>query len=401
MHPEQFRELVDRYLSGQGTPAELEQLKLLLEDPAYVQQLENIMDEQLAQSTLTANDFPQVVARIRESVQQKIRHDADATEVDNGKVRRLAWIRWAAAAAIILFVSVVAIRFINRNDSPSQLADNNPVKDSTIITPGKDGAILTLADGTVMILDSLANGVITTQSKSQVMLVDGKLVYKNPERQTGEVTYNTISTPKGRQFRIELEDGTKVWLNAASSLRYPVAFAGNERKVEITGEAYFEVARDEQRKFFVNAGNAMTVEVLGTHFNINSYDNESTIRTTLLEGSVRVTANQQEKLIKPGQQAFVTEGSDHRLRVDSKVNLGQVMAWKNGQFDFNNASLREVMRQLERWYDIEVEYGAGVKDYEFVGKMDRGLSLQEVLRGLAMSEVKFELTGNRKIIVKP
>nr|WP_255723990.1 FecR family protein [Terrimonas ginsenosidimutans] len=271
---------------------------------------------------------------------------------------------------------------------------------STDIAPGHEGAVLTLADGRKILLDSLGNGIIASSEGAEVKLSDGQLIYDNVSDNATASYYNTISTPKGRFFQIVLPDQTKVWLNAASSLRYPTAFAANERRVEIDGEAYFEVAKNPAAPFIVKVNDETTVRVLGTHFNINAYTNEEEIRTTLLEGSVQVSGKSNLATIKPGQQAKISRNSDNTVRIAESVNIDKVMAWKNGSFNFEDATLEEVMHQLERWYDIDVVYEQGVPKIEFVGKMGRDLSLKSVLRGLELSKVRFKLEG-RKLLVLP
>ncbi len=223
-------------------------------------------------------------------------------------------------------------------------------------------------------------------------VVDGALVY---EGKGNAVVYNTMSTPKGRQFQLTLPDGTKVWLNAASTIRYPTAFSGAERKVDITGEAYFEVTKGVT-PFVVNADNRAEITVLGTHFNVNSYSNEERLATTLLEGSVRVSKGNTSRQIRPGEQALVTES----VQVVSGVNTAQVVAWKDGLFDFDGASLEQVMRQLERWYDIEVVYKGKVPNITFWGGITKDVALADLLTGLKRSEVNFKIEG-RQLIVLP
>jgi ferric-dicitrate binding protein FerR (iron transport regulator) len=198
-----------------------------------------------------------------------------------------------------------------------------------------------------------------------------------------------------------LPDGSKVWMNAASSIHYPAVFTGKERIVEVTGELYFEVARNEKMPFKVKVNDDTQIEVIGTHFNINSYSNETTIYTSLLEGSVKITHGNEKVILKPGQQGQVPNDLvESSIKVVPDVDMDKVMAWKNGVFNFEDASLEEVMRQLERWYDIEVKYEKGVPPLEFVGKMGRDLKLSEVLRGLEVSEVHFTVEG-KIVIVKP
>ena len=290
------------------------------------------------------------------------------------------------------------------------------------ILPGREGAILTLANGLQVVLDSLGNGVIAAQYGSRVVLQNGQLAYDPTGEATGKMMYNTMTTPKGRQFSLVLPDGTKVWLNAASSLRYPTVFPGNERRVEVNGEAYFEVAKESARPFFVIINNKATVQVLGTSFNVNAYEDEASINTTLLEGSVKVAvtpsagmllpAVQSAVLLMPGQQAQIapvsgrsanTNRSPGRagIKLIKNADINKVMAWKNGAFNFDGVSLEEMMRQLERWYDIQVVYENGVPDIHFVGEMSRGVTLKGLIKGLEASEVHFRIEEGRRLVVMP
>jgi ferric-dicitrate binding protein FerR (iron transport regulator) len=210
--------------------------------------------------------------------------------------------------------------------------------------------------------------------------------------------YNTISTPKGGQYQVTLSDGSKVWLNAASSLRFPATFSGKERKVELTGEGYFEVAHNKKMPFHVTV-NDLDVEVLGTHFNINAYADESAIKTTLLEGSVKVVKGNETKIIEPGEQASVTTSEDE-INVKQQVDLEQVVAWKNGIFQFERADIESVMRQISRWYDIDVDYHGRVSEH-FGGTISRDVNISDVLKMLEMTGgVNFKIDG-KKVIVMP
>ena len=302
---------------------------------------------------------------------------------------------WMAAAAVLLLSAGAYLWRLNRSSQP--VAGNKAPAGHIDVAPGRQGAILTLADGRKVVLDSMGNGVIATQNGSKVMLKNGQLAYHRDGTAATEAVYNTVTTPKGRQFQVALPDGTKVWLNAASSLRYPTLFAGKERKVEITGEAYFEVTANHKMPFRVKVNKTTDIEVLGTHFNINSYADEADVDATLLEGSVQVVNGDEKALLHPGQQARVSG----QIKIVNDVNVEKVMAWKNGLFDFQDANLEEVMRQLERWYDIEVVYKKGIPKLEFIGKMGRDLSLSEVLNGLQMSKVHFRLEEGRRLIVLP
>lgn len=263
------------------------------------------------------------------------------------------------------------------------------------IEPGKTGALLTLDDGSTLVLDSMGNGQVSTQAGSRVMLKDGELAYEPSGNGSGRVVRNTIATPKARQFRLTLPDGTQVWMNAATVLRYPTSFNGHERKVELTGEAYFEVTQNANQPFRVVIGDTATIEVLGTSFNINSYADEPAVRTTLLEGSVRVKKNQEAILLQPGQQAVMQQN----IVVNKQVDIAGVVAWKSGKFNFEGASLEEFMRQLARWYDIEVVYKGNTPKMVIRGKPGRDLQLQDLLDALADFGIRYKLEGRKLTIL--
>jgi ferric-dicitrate binding protein FerR (iron transport regulator) len=255
--------------------------------------------------------------------------------------------------------------------------------------------MLVLADGTMVALDSTGDGAIATQGNTKVLKQGGgELRYESGSvTQNSEVQYNTLSTPNGGQYRITLPDGSRVWLNAASSIRYPTAFTGNTRTVIIKGEAYFEIQKNTARPFVVQA-NAMEVEVLGTHFNVNSYEDEPINRTTLVEGSVKVrSANAKHftATLKPGEQAHVKpEGNGLTVR---EVDLESVTAWKNGYFHFDGTPVQEVMRQVSRWYDVNIEINGKVAKH-FRGMIPRNAAIDEVMHMLSLTgEFKYKIEG--------
>jgi transmembrane sensor len=355
------------------------------------QALDAVIDEYAAivaaLPDLNDNANPELLRTIHQEIAMK------EFEVEEPSVRRIPiWRSWRAAAAaiIILSLSITAYLWL-RNNNDQYLVDQQtqPAKE---IAPGKSGAILTLADGTQVVLDSISNGALAKENGSDISLRDGRLVYDPTVQTKNEILYNTMSTPRGRQFEITLPDGTHVWLNAASSIRYPTVFAGNERKVELDGEAYFEVTKNAKQPFIVRARNKATIEVLGTSFNISAYENEKSLNTTLLDGSVKVNGT----ILKPGQQARVTDA----VRVTDHADIDKVMAWQRGFFNFEGATLEEVMQQLERWYDIDVKYEQGIPDIEFGGEMSRNMSLNGVLVALEKSGIHYRLEG-RKLIVLP
>jgi transmembrane sensor len=313
-------------------------------------------------------------------------------------VHRIHFLRkWGWAAAAVLLLGGSAYWWVSRETTPVAVVAN-----AANIAPGGQGAILTLADGRQVVLDSMASGVVAKQSGTSVILSNGKLVYDPAGQSSTGIQYNKMTTPKGRQFEVTLPDGTKVWLNAASSIRYPTAFAGKERRVEVSGEVCFEVVKDANKPFFVNINNKAAIEVLGTLFNVNAYENEKNIHTTLLEGSVKVTATAGHAngvILKPGQQAKISHLTpSDKIVVDNDPDTEKIMAWKNGLFNFEGANLEEVMRQLERWYNIDVVYENGIPDIKFIGEINRQLALTDLLEILRRTEVDFRIEG-RKLIV--
>lgn len=315
-------------------------------------------------------------------------------------VRMPLWKRLTAAAAV-LFVVLTGSYFLFFNKGKQNGSEVKPITATHDVAPGGNKAVLTLGDNSVIVLDNAKNGTLTKQGGTNIVkLEDGQLAYSpSSGGGQGEALYNTVSTPRGGQYQLTLADGSKVWLNAASSLRFPTAFPGKERKVEITGEAYFEIAKDASRPFRVNVAGKQEVEVLGTHFNINAYSDEATINTTLLEGKVKVSAlaTHDSRLLSPGQQAQMD--SDQQLATSNQVDLEKVMAWKNGKFSFGEAmDIESVMRQVSRWYDVEVEYQGKVKGF-VGGSISRNVNASQVLQMLELTGVvKFKIE-NKKVIV--
>ena len=313
------------------------------------------------------------------------------------KVFQIRRYKWVAAAAILATISIAALYFIKPVTDPTISAKIQPQSKrfKNDVAPGKHGAILTLSDGETIMLDSANNGTLAVQGVDEVIKKDGQIIYKNGHNST-EIVYNTMTTPNGRQYKLVLADGTSVWLNAASSITFPTAFSGKERSVTITGEVYFEVAHNAQKPFIVQKGETR-IEVLGTHFNMNTYEDENSLNVTLLEGSVKVTQGNLLSLIKPGQQAQLKKDG---LKLLNNTDIDAVMAWKNGTFQFEGEDMKILMRQLSRWYDVEVEYKKEINDL-FYAEISRNTNLSDALRTLELTgKVKFEING-KKIIVMP
>lgn len=335
---------------------------------------------------------------IKNRIWQSIISKAEHHRVVKMKFRKL-WM--VAASVLIILVAGLSYLFINRNENkeiPGNVAKNKIFKSD--IPPGGNKAVLTLANGSTIVLDSAHNGTLTQQGNAKVVkLNDGQIVYKKDESSNVvAVQYNTITTPRGGQYQLVLADGSKVWLNAASSIRFPTAFTGKERDVQITGEAYFEVAHNAKMPFHVKVNN-MDVAVLGTHFNINAYDDEGVMKTTLLEGSVKVSAGNKSVMIAPGEQAQIADSTD-KIDIKKNVDLEEVVAWKNGKFIFQDADIQSIMRQLVRWYNITVSYGGNITNEEFEGVIPRNVNISQILNMLEKAGgIKFEIEG-RNIIVK-
>lgn len=273
------------------------------------------------------------------------------------------------------------------------------------VQPGGNKATLTLADGRTIDLDSSADGILASQANTYVAKADGKLAYNKAASETPTTaTYNLLATPRAGQFTLILPDGSKVWLNNASSLRYPVWFTGATREVELTGEAYFEIAKDATHPFKVHVHNSPagvdggTIDVLGTSFNIMAYSDENAERATLVDGSIRYSHGANSSLLKPAEQSVLDAQGD--LKTLHNVNVDEITAWKNGYFHFDHSSLETTMRQLARWYDVTVEYQGKIESQEFIGKIQRNMSLSNVLKGLEGEHIHFKLDG-KKVIVTP
>ncbi len=328
------------------------------------------------------------------------------------KARRFTFpYRYAAVGAVLIGSAFLVMRFFGdvKPDEPIAIVDERAAPEEELLrdaVPGGNKAILTLADGREVVLDEAKNGELARVDKVNIhKATDGLIVYEtsyttdaSADEETAPL-YNMISTPRGGQYRVVLPDGTNVWLNSASSLRYPVSFRGDIRSVELTGEAYFEVNKhqsgDEAVPFMVKT-RLQTVRVLGTRFNVNAYEDEPTVNTTLLEGSVRVARGSGELsdkglLLRPNHQA-VLDGN--RMEVN-EVDAEEMIAWKNGYFSFDHADIKIVMRQLSRWYDVEVVYEGDIPPGVFSGKVYRNMNLSAVMEVLAFSRVNFRIEGKK------
>ncbi|PZR25080.1 MAG: hypothetical protein DI535_19660 [Citrobacter freundii] len=383
-----FQELMGKYLQGQATAAELHELSWRLESRLYEEELEQMIDNTwLGQEEKNTNDGSE---DHREEILRNImseRREETATAAPVIRMRRY-W--WVAAACVIV---VAGILFM---DPFGKKSENKPVARAAgpaNIVPGSTKAMLTLDDGSVIVLNDQQKGKIASQGNASIFKQDsGLLGYQGS---SDAVAYNTLRTPRGGEYQVVLNDGTKVWLNAATSLRFPVSFTGNERMVELDGEAYFEVASDHSKPFRVKMNDGTMVEVTGTHFNIMAYQDEGAQRTTLLEGAVNVSKNNLKRNIRPGEQAVVNLNS---IKVVTMADPEESIAWKNGLLSFHEADLKAIMRQAARWYDVDVQYQGEIPERTFTGSVNRSSSLKELLKIFELSDIHFTIQG-RTILV--
>ncbi|NML21210.1 FecR family protein [Pseudoflavitalea sp. G-6-1-2] len=311
---------------------------------------------------------------------------------------RRGWIKYAAA--IVLLAGTATVYYFNSNKPPEQPVIAGKEEQAADVLPGGEKAVLTLADGRRIVLDSAANGQLAQQGNVQVeKLANGQIRYIPANASGNTVMWNTMSTPTGGQYQITLPDGTRVWLNAASSITYPASFVSKQRLVKIKGEVYFDVAKNKEQPFVVEMPDQSNIEVLGTAFNVNAYADEANIKTTLAEGSIKLIKADQSAILKPGQQGTVSAQQKDGIKVISGVDLAQAFAWKNGLFSFNDADFPSIMRQLERWYNIQVKYQNAIPDITLKGKMYRNVNLSVILDYLQKMGVKLRKEGNTIVIL--
>jgi transmembrane sensor len=379
MSAQEFIDLYEKYLSGNCTPEEIAQIEL------YKDSFE-LRD--LRWSTEMGNKED-----IRGDILRKLNNEIARPQKS---IKRY----WIAAAAAVIFAIGLIWMTNQKKQYPTAGLTGNSITIKGSVVPGTNKATLTLSDGSSIDLTDSKKGLLSKQGSVAVgKSGEGEIVYnaKNVEAKSTTILYNMISTPRGGQYQVVLSDGTKVWLNAASSIKFPTVFTGHERNVELRGEAYFEVAKNKDMPFKVAVGN-MSVEVLGTHFNVEAYKDEELIKTTLLEGSVKLLTGNREAYLKPGQQGALNHQQTFNIR---SVNTEEAIAWKNGYFIFNNENIQSIMKKIARWYDVEVIYNGKVDERDFGGTVSRFDSVTDVLKSLELTgTVHFKMEG-RRIIVMP
>ncbi|MBX2914491.1 MAG: FecR family protein [Cyclobacteriaceae bacterium] len=382
--------LLRRYANSESSEDEEKELFSLLEQPNYESEIKTSLAE-LIEATDNFEIDPRRKGRIIEKV---FGYTEPNLQSPPPKRRVFQLNQFAVAASVALLISFGS--FLTW-----QWLDSHPHEEKTSLTtndvpPGGNKAVLTLANGRQVILDSLLGTESFRQGSSVVTNQNGQLAY-NIEKTPMDVVFNTLTTPRGGQYQVMLSDGSRAWLNAESSIYFPTNFTGNERRVRITGEVYFEIEKNPDMPFKVEVGQ-IEIRVLGTHFNINAYDSQDIVKTTLLEGSVEVIREKSALTLRPGQQAQVT--SNGETNVIENVNIDEVMAWKAGFFQFNSADIETVMKQVARWYDVEVIYEGKVTTL-FGGSIPRDMSASKVFKALELTGgVHFKIDG-KTVIVTP
>ncbi len=374
MDKEQLKPLIEKYLNGTAST----------EESAMVETWYNTYREE-THPELTDNMITAATDRV-----------ANRLDKLNQPKKITLWSRWTAAAAVILITVGLSYYYVETIKQPNLKAEYG-----VDIVPGKNGATLTLANGKKILINDALSGNIAEQSGVKISKTeDGTIVYEisGEHEQSGSTGYNTLTTTRGEQSKVRLPDGSFVFLNAASSLTYPASFAKlKQRKVALTGEGYFEVAKDKAHPFIVKSGN-QEVEVLGTHFNINSYADEASQKTTLIEGSVKVSTGTLSKILIPGQQAALSrDGKMATATVDTET----VIAWKNNQFLFDGENIQTLMRMVSRWYNVDIEYVGEVTNERFLGGVSKFDHVSKVLKSLeSTGKVHFKIEGKKIYVYK-
>jgi transmembrane sensor len=377
----EYIELYEKYMTGECTPQEEKLLEGYSDD---FQLSERPWNDNMGDQQEIKDRIINKLNKSRSSIWEKLLKN-----------------RYRNIAAVLLIMISAGLLFNKKPGTPANILAKQLKTDNGPVIPGSNKATLTLSDGSNIDLNDTEKGVLSNQGSVSVdKLSDGKLVYnikgEGSHSQSAPILYNTITTPRGGQYQVVLADGTKVWLNSESSLKFPATFSGKERHVELTGEAYFEVAKNKNMPFKI-AVNKMSIEVLGTHFNVNAYADDDEIKTTLLEGSVKLASGSNTALLKPGEQGVLQQQS---FKINA-VNTEETVAWKNGYFMFDNENIQSIMKKVARWYNVDVVYTGNIDERGFGGTVSRFESVTGVLKSLELTgTVHFKLEG-RRITVMP
>ncbi len=408
MQSQRIHYLLDRYIKGLLTGEDERELAKLLQDPAqesfFREELVRFLEAEALIDGVAGREEVTEGGEAWEPVLQRVLSvdKSGVGEVEKGVLRRLGYglRRWSVAAILLLLAGGGVLLFLRGREAKPIVTV--AVKPAARIQPGANKAVLTLANGQQIILNNVQNGTIGQQGNIRVIKLDsGQLAYATPtaaspaDQLAKDLLYNTITTPRGGQYQVTMADGTKVWLNAESSIRFPTAFTGKNREVELTGEAYFEVKADKDKPFLVKAGQTET-RVLGTSFNIMAYSDEGAVKATLLDGAVSMGLGTHSALLQPGEQGQYDESRGSMAT--RMVNTRAVVAWKDGYYFFDRTPVKSVMRQIARWYDVTIVYqGAAPKD-EIVGKLPRTADVLEVLHIMELIGIRFKIEGKTIIV---
>lgn len=405
---DRIKYLLLQFLREQSTPAEQAELEAWLNaGPANQALLAELQDQAVVTEAMIdldqldrAGQWEKVhryAEAYRPAPEPTTHYTGRLEEIRERKpVRRMSWI---AAAAIIALLGTGAWWLFNQQLPTAPTVATANIHD--VPAPARSCATLTLAGGQQLDLDSAASGTLAAQGNTHIQkTASGQIAYLATGAPGDALLYNTLTNPRGSQLvTLTLSDGTRVWLNAESSIRYPAVFIGGERTVEMTGEAYFEVAKDAAKLFKVTAV-GQTINVLGTSFNVNAYVDEPDVSTTLVEGKVQVEIQGTGKVLTPGMQLAASR-QNQGISVTQGANIEKVLAWKNGRFAFEGADVQTVMRQLARWYDVTVSFEGAIPHREFNGKLNKTLTLDQVLQILTKTRIHYTIEPNRQLIIRP
>lgn len=395
LHQERLHYLFEQFFNETAKEEEIDELTEMLEDPSNQDFAFELLGDKWGGFRIEgpAKYSTEKIDAAWEKIIENKRSENKVVEITGRR-----WIRYVAAASILIVATLGVIFSLPKKEPVNKPIVQIPYD---VQAPIETKASITLANGQVVYLDSAGVGTLAHEGNMEVVRNSrGEIVYTSVAAGQSTLVYNTMFNPRGSNvINLTLQDGTKVWLNNESSIKYPAAFIGNERKVEINGEAYFEVAKNASRSFKVKINDGSEVEVLGTHFNVNAYSDDSEVKTTLLEGKVRVTKGANKVVINPGDQAVALSNSS--ISVNHSADLEQVMAWKNGLFRFRSTNIKEIMKQAERWYNIDVVYEGNVSDLDFSGFVSRKESVSKLLKIFETTGlVHFSVEGNKVIVKK-
>ncbi len=383
MTREEYITLYEKYLTGNCTSEEREAIENY-QDSIDLDRHHWIKDQMGEQEVVKETIHAELLASIARQKRRQIL-----------KART-----WYAAAAVILLILSSGLYFNSLKNKTPVIVQTESPRFKNDVLPGENRAILTLDDGSQINLDDAQNGVLASEDNTDIRKTgSGQLEYSAGDKIIETLKYNTLSTPMGGQYQLSLPDGSKVWLNSGSSIRFPTAFIGKERVIELKGEAFFDIKENKKMPFIVRTNNSMDIRVLGTQFNVMAYDDEKSINTTLLEGSVQILKESGTAFLEPGQAAILNKGTG-KIKV-AIADIDEAVAWKNGYFIFSNENIESIMRKVSRWYNVEVDYQGNLSNKDFVGTISRDKNISEILKMLELTgAIHFRIEG-RRITVMP